>query len=209
MAGRPGDGAGRYAVEIPGGIPQPPASLHDVLQAGRRHDDQGRRVPGAQRTEGGPPHPHRGAAQPVRRPDVDGSCRDADAGVAARAARVPRVPADAHQRRLSRTLDGSRRRDEEAAGVDRHERACTSATLRCSASRSCSASGGDSGAMSRSPNRRSTGRGSSGRRSRATSTPTARWPASISPPRRSTRRRTPRCRRRCCAAGCTAQQHGA
>ena len=84
-------------LEVPRGVPQPAAPVHDVLQAGRRHDDQGRRLPGAERAEGGAPHSHGGPAQPVRRSRFDRARRDADAGVAAGPAGVPRVPADAHQ----------------------------------------------------------------------------------------------------------------
>ena len=91
--------AGRQALEIPRGVPQPAAPVHEVLQAGRRHDGQGRRLPGAERAEGSAPDPLAGPAQPVRRPAVDRPRRDADAAMAAGAAGVPRVPADAHQGR--------------------------------------------------------------------------------------------------------------
>ena len=93
-------------------------------------------LPGAERAEGSAPDPVAGRAQPVRRPAVDGAHRDADAAVAAGAAGVPRVPADAHHGRLPRAVDGPRRRDEEAAGLDRHQRAALPQPRRSSASRS-------------------------------------------------------------------------
>ena len=107
-----------------------------------------------------------------------GAARDADAAVDARPARDARVPRRRRiMVRLPRGVDGPRRRDEDAAGLDRHQRACTSATWRCSASRSCCRI--RYGALERrSTTRRRppTGRATGGRRSRATSTPTARSP---------------------------------
>ena len=62
-----------------------------------------RRFPGAERAQGSAPDPVAGRAQPVRRPAVDRAHRDADAAVDPGAAGVPRVPADAHHGRLSRS----------------------------------------------------------------------------------------------------------
>ena len=76
--------------------------------------------------------------------------------------------------RLSRALDGSRRCHEEAAGLDRHQRAALPQPRRSSASSCCCRSATATGARSMSRPRRSTGRASGARRSRATSTPTAR-----------------------------------
>ena len=92
--GRPPDPRGRQPVAIPGGVPQPPTPDGRLLQGGRRHDDQGRPVPGPQRAQRGAPAAHGGAVQPVRRPAVDRPPGDADAAVAARAPGVPIVPAD-------------------------------------------------------------------------------------------------------------------
>ena len=41
-----------FAVEIPRGVPQPAAPVRGVLPAGRRHDGEGRRLPGAERAQG-------------------------------------------------------------------------------------------------------------------------------------------------------------
>ena len=142
-----------------------------------------------------------GRAQPVRRPAVDRADRDADAAVAAGAAGVPRVPADARHGRLPGAVDGPRRRDEDAPGMDRHQRAALPQPRGVRRADPPRRSATAPGARRRAGRRRSTGRASGGRRFRATSTPTAPSPASSSAPRSWTRGSTPRCPRCCCRSG--------
>ena len=119
---------GRQPLEVPRGVPQPAAP---VLVFYKQDDDTtviADGFPLLNALQGSAPAALAGRAQPVRRPAVDGAHRDADAAVAPGAAGVPRVPADARHGGLPGAVDGPRRRDEEAAGLDRRHRACTSAT---------------------------------------------------------------------------------
>ena len=85
---------------------------------------------------------------------------------------VPRVPADPGHGRLPGAVDGPRRRDEEAAGLDRHVGPVLPRPRACSASSSCCPSASATGATSPTASRRRTGRGTGARRCSGTSTHT-------------------------------------
>ena len=95
-------------------------TLH-LLQGGQRHDRDRRRLPAAQRAQGGAPAAGAGRAQPVRRPALDGARRDADPAVAPGAAGDARLPAEPGDGALQGGVDAAGRHHEDAAGlVGRH-----------------------------------------------------------------------------------------
>ena len=113
----------RLAVEVHGGVPQPAGTGRAVHERGRRHDPHRRRLPRAERAQGDAPAAHRGGAQPVRRPAVDGAARDADVRVDPVAA--ARCTTSCPTRKMVAYAEpwiGSARGDEQAARAGRTSR---------------------------------------------------------------------------------------